>query len=380
MRICHVGHFKIGTVNGNYNALWSLACAQVKNGHNVTIIRVGKPVAQEQVILAREQGIILLGFPCPMWYGYWHDKTGVFLKYLKTVNPDIVHLQYVRIPKLLFISRVLQENGIPYVISLHGGMNSIEMKRKRIRKWLYWHGIEKKVHSAASGIHFVTAQEKNDYYSTLGKPKSLDIVIPNAVEIPIEIEYSFNCQWEHLTFAYFGRYDIWHKGIDLMVELVRHLREFGILAELHLYGSPGDRFGEAMSSLVQENSGVPIYDHGFVDGIQKYQQMAAHDFYLQYSRFELFGISLVEAMALGVPVIVSEKCDLAPALDEFEAAIEIPMNPKSAVQKLLPILKNRDNIKAIAKNGQKWALAYCAPDNIAHTMSSFYQRVLNAEK
>ena len=94
MRILHVGPFKLGTSNGNYNALWALARAQADVGHDVSIVRVGKAVAPPDQAVADAFGVRLLGFPCPRWRGLWHDDAGVLARSLDEVRPELVHLSY----------------------------------------------------------------------------------------------------------------------------------------------------------------------------------------------------------------------------------------------------------------------------------------------
>ena len=154
MRIVHVGPFKIGTIHGTFNALWTLARSQAKKGHEVTIVRLGKAVTSDQSQIAKGNGVHLVGWPHNARL-FWRDEGGRFARLLDDLQPDVVHLEYVRIPKYFVVSRLLRKSGIPFVISLHGGMNSTEMTRKRIRKLAYWYLIERGIHALRElGRHF----------------------------------------------------------------------------------------------------------------------------------------------------------------------------------------------------------------------------------
>ena len=131
MRVLHIGPFRLGRPSGHFNALWALACAQAEAGHEVAIVRVGKPVAPEHVEIGRRAGVRLLGFPCPRWRGLWADDSGRLAEIVDEVRPDLAHLFYVRVPKFFYVAGLLQRRGVPYVVSLHGGMNSTEMLRRR---------------------------------------------------------------------------------------------------------------------------------------------------------------------------------------------------------------------------------------------------------
>jgi glycosyltransferase involved in cell wall biosynthesis len=374
MRIVHVGPFKIGTTNGSYNALWSLAKAQAAAGETVTIIRVGKPVSEEQWELAAAGGVKLVGFPCNKWRNFWTDPSGVFDRYLDELQPDVVHLQYVRVPKYHYIARTLNRRNIPFVISTHGGLNPTEMLRHGMQKKIYWKMMESGVHERSAGIHFVSQAERDDYIRDFGVPRRAS-VIPNAVEVPPGITWKGLRDATAPKLVFLGRYDVWHKGLDLTAETLRLLRKQGLRPELHLYGGIKDHFASRMRDLLENYKEIPIIDHGLVLGEQKFRAMAGYDFYIQHSRFELFGISLVEAMGLGVPALVSSSSDLMPELSRNQAAFEIPLLPERAAEILAAILKDRDRINEVAAAGRRWMQQECSPDSIASKMHEYYQEL-----
>ena len=353
MKIVHVGRFHFDSPDGALRALWELAKAQAACGHEVTIIRLRKPPEPNDIRIAEKHGVRLVGYPFPKLekFLFWRDYKNNFEKLIDQLKPDIVNLQYVRIPKYFAISRILHKKKIPFVLTLHGGLNPTEMQRKGFIKTVYWNLIEKFVHQKVKALHFITSLERDHYYK-IGTPKPHDAVIANTVK-----NSSNNLKWSYSNFnpqapkiAFFGRYDIWHKGIDLTVELIRNLNKAGIPAEMHLHGSP-EGFKSAMDRLVKENKDVSIVDHGFSDGEEMLQAMANYDLYIQYSRFELFGISLVEALNLGVPTLVSEACDLVHDLASQRAAIKISLDPKKAAETVINALKEPEELKRIGERG-----------------------------
>jgi glycosyltransferase involved in cell wall biosynthesis len=378
MTILHVGPFKLGTSCGHFNALWALARAQAAAGHDVAILRVGKVVAASDRAAAARSGVRLVGFPCPRWRGCWRDGSRLFAEVVDDFQPDIVHLFYVRVPKFCFVSHSLGERRLPYVVSLHGGLNSTEMRRHGWRKLAYWHALEKRVHENAAGIHFVSQAERDDYYATLGTPRPADAVVPNIPDMPVAPP-----TWRGLMrpaapkLAYFGRYDIWTKGLDLALELVASLRRYEIDAELHLYGTAGG-FAPAVRRLLRDHSDLKVTDHGYVGGREKFARMASHDLYLQYSRFESFGMSLVEALALGVPALVSERSGLAGELVRRDAALQIPMDPAAAARVVAAALQKPEALRELGERGQEWVQSECAPAAVAARMERLYATALAA--
>ena len=372
MRIVHIGPFKIGTANGSYNALWSLAKAQAAAGETVAIIRVGKPVSEEQRELAAAAGVTLVGFPCDKWLNFWSDPSGVFERRLDELRPDVAHLQYVRVPKYHYIARALKRREIPFVISTHGGLNPTEMLRRGARKRIYWKLVESGVHRRAAGIHFLTQAERDNYVRDFGAPRRAAL-IRNAVEVPSGIAWKGLRDAAAPKLAFFGRYDIWHKGLDLTAETMRLLWKQGLRPELHLYGGINESFPKQVLDLLEKYREIPIIDHGLVLGEQKFRAMAECDFFIQHSRFETASMSLMEAMGLGVPALVSSANDLMPELRQSQAAFEIPLVPERAAEILTAILKDRARITEVADSGRRWMRQQCSPDSIARKMREFYR-------
>jgi glycosyltransferase involved in cell wall biosynthesis len=377
VRIVHVGPFKLGTSCGHFNALWSLACAQASRGHDVTIVRVGKQPTAADAATAAAAGVRLVSFPCPRFRGCWTDRSGLFDELLDELRPGIAHLFYVRVPKFAYVARALRRRGVPYVVSLHGGMNSIECTRKRYRKLVYWHVLEKEVHANAAGLHFVSEGERDDYRSTRGVVRPADAVIPNIVETPPDAP-----AWRGLLrrggvvrLAYLGRYDVWTKGLDLALALLRALAVGGIDAELHLHGSAGGS-DSAVRRLLRRNPDVRVFDQGYVGAPEKFSRLAEHDLYLQYSRFESFGMSLAEAMALGLPPLVSRGSALAATLGRVGAAVEIPMEPAAAATVVARALENPAALAEVGRRAKAWVRSHCGPATVVVQMEELYERAL----
>ena len=381
MNILHAGHFQLGSVHGTHQALWQLARAQANAGHAVTILNVGWDLPESDVREAKASGVTLRGLPAPFWGRFWTDESGRFGPLLDELQPEVLHLQYVRIPRFVALERITQRRGLPHVLSVHGGYKATEMQRNRMRKLVYWRLLERAIHRRAGGIHFISERERTEYHAHFLPGRPTHEVIANILIPPPRIpERTAALNATVPTFASFGRYDIWNKGLDLGCALVRALHRRGIRAEYHLYGSAAGRWDQAMADLKREYADIPLVDHGFVPEADKLDTMASHDFYLQYSRFEGFGMSVVEAMTCGVPVVASAECDLASQWAEKEAALIVPMDPERAADLLAARLTDPAAIARVAECGRTWVRRNCDPEAVAAQMTGFYERSIAAWK
>lgn len=375
MRILHAGRFEMGSVHGTHHALWQLARAQAFAGHEVTIANLGWEVPREHVEEAARSGVRLVGVPVRRWKAAWGDDGGRLRACIEAAGPDVAHLQYVRVPELLPFSRALAAAGVPWVVSLHGGMKPAEMVRHRRRKQAWWHLVERRVHAGAAGIHFVTARERDEYRRHHGTVHEADAVVANVVEADGEApcwKGFVNEQAPRLVTL--GRHDIWHKGLDHLAAMTRHLHDRGVAADVVMHGSPVGRYADAMEALLHEHRDLPLRDGGVVGGTSKQQVLAGADFYVQYSRFELFGMALVEALRVGTPVALSEACDLAPELAAAGAALVLPMDPRAAASVVATALADPEGTRRLAARGHAWWKANCRGEAVVQAMDRMYRR------
>lgn len=377
MKIVHAGWFEMGSVHGTHHALFNLARAQAAAGHDVSILNLGWQPAPAAVDAARRDGIRLLGHESAIWRDFWRDPGDSLRRCIEELAPDIVHLQYVRIPKFAALARVLTRLGISYCVSLHGGWKSEEMVRHRRRKLAYWHLVERWIHQHAAAIHFVTEAERRDYYSELGVAKSADAVVPNVVDPGGDlVAWKGEVDAAAPRIVTMGRFDVWHKGLDLAAEMTRELLCRDIEASLHLYGAPVGRFEDHIEELRQNFSDIDMIEHGVVTGTEKFKCLSTHDLYVQFSRFELFGIAMVEALSIGMPVLVSEACDLASCLSSAGGARVLPMDPQAAAEAVAEWLTRPEELRATAARGREWWAERCRADRVERQMTALYRAAL----
>jgi glycosyltransferase involved in cell wall biosynthesis len=128
--------------------------------------------------------------------------------------------------------------------------------------------------------------------------------------------------------AWIGRYDIHHKGLDLLiaaVALIPPARRPTIV----LHGRDSTDGRAAVQRLVDRHGmGRWITVAGPIGGADKVAFLAACDGYLHPSRWESFGIAVVEALAMGIPSLVTRSCHIAGVLEEGAAASVVDPEPR----------------------------------------------------
>lgn len=146
-------------------------------------------------------------------------------------------------------------------------------------------------------------------------PRAEVVVIPNAVDIgpvPSRVGREGACQ-----FLLLAKMDEW-KGIDDLLLACASVMYAEVPFELVLAGPPGSA-GDA-ATLPRRIAELGLSDHvayvGVVEGARKAELLAWADLYVQPSHHEGLPLSVLEAMAAGLPVIATSVGALPEVIEE----------------------------------------------------------------
>lgn len=214
-------------------------------------------------------------------------------------------------PPMVALAKFLGKVGLPYIFIPHDPYPPSLREHHRIRKWAFWHLFEKRMIEKAAAVQLLD-QSHEKFLSDLGCRAPI-FVQPNGCEIEtLELlkgrDYvpgSRFCAQIH----YLGRMDRNHKGLDLLIKGFSKVAG-NWEAELVLTGNDWlDR--KELESLVGR---LGLTDRVRFRGRRpepSIQLQAESDLCVLTSRFDGFGLTVVEAMLAGRPVLVSREAGVA---------------------------------------------------------------------
>lgn len=122
---------------------------------------------------------------------------------------------------------------------------------------------------------------------------------------------------------YFGRLDVFHKGLDILLEGVSMLARERPGIEIRIAGRGKD--AERVAAMAR---GLGIARNvrllGAVDDKERNALFSGALVQLMPSRFEGFGLAAAEAMAAGVPLVASSAGSLPEVVDEPHGGVLVP--------------------------------------------------------
>ncbi|HEY4188093.1 MAG TPA: glycosyltransferase [Polyangia bacterium] len=295
-----------------------LAAAQAARGHDVHLVfhatTADKPrVAQQLERVPHQDRLHLHPVTDPSRLERLSGaRAGRLLERLVR-SADFVHIHGVWGALLRRAARVSQKLGVPYCFRPAGMLDPWSLAQKRWKKQLaLWFGYRAAL-DAASFIHVLNEDEQK-----LMAPLALRaeaVVIPNGVFLeevePLPSLGSFRSTHPELGAAPFILFlsRLHHKkGLDILA------RAFALLAGRHAEvklvvagpdeGARQDFVGRiAASGLTGRTQLVgPLY------GQDKFAAMVDASCFCLPSRQEGFSVAITEAMACGLPVVISEAC------------------------------------------------------------------------
>lgn len=252
--------------------------------------------------------------------------------------------------------RAARRAGRPYVISAHGMLEPWALRNKRWKKEVYAALFERGHVAGATALHALTEAEVEDY-RRFGARQPI-AVIPNGVTIPDRVGPElFLAQHPGLrgkrVVLFLGRIHF-KKGLDLLVEAWSQVAGAHPDARLVLAGPDFEGTRAVVERQIAERGvGASVCFTGMLRGAEKWSAMAAAEAFVLPSYSEGLSVSALEAMGMGLPVILTTHCHL-PEAARAGAGWEIPSEAAALTSVLQQLLRNptAEN-RAMGANGQR---------------------------
>jgi glycosyltransferase involved in cell wall biosynthesis len=290
-------------------------------------------------------------------------------------NPDIVVFHGVYFKKYLSIYKKLIARGIPYIIvprvSLTYGAQKQNYIKKKLGNFFLFNGFI----SNANGIQYLTENEK----ATSKKFKTNSFVVGNGIKLPTIANKSKN---ETLNISFIGRYDVNHKGLDVLVKAIILIKNDLIKEKVkfRLYGSDRREGKKYLMNAVEKYDlhevleiNNPIYEK------DKESVLKETDVFIAPSRFEGHPMAVIEAMAYGIPCILTKGTNMMDKLIQYDAGWATELSEKDIARTVLIANSNRNTFFNKGLNARRLVEENYTWDKIAKLTIGYYDRIINNE-
>lgn len=384
MRILHVvpSYYPAVRYGGPIYSVHGLATASAAAGHDV------------DVFTTNADGPHALDVPTDRWV----DVEGVRVRYFARTWPlrlfrapemaraalamlgdyDVVHIHAVFLWPIFTMARACRRAGVPYILSPRGMLvKQLFAARSGLVKRLWMRLFDRRTLEQAAALH-LTAQAEREELVAFGYCLPPLAVIPNGVapvnsaagRVPAECAAIGDTPF----LLSLGRIN-WKKNLPTLVAALARSGQ----AHLKLVVAGNDEDGDLAAVR------AAIDDHGVADrviiiarsviGAEKEALFAHCSAFVLPSLSENFGNVVVEAMAHGAPVIVSDQCGVAEVVREAGCGLVCRPDAEGLSGAIGHIMGDSGDRRARGEAGRCYVRAHLTWPAIAARMDVLYQSV-----
>lgn len=327
-------------------------------------------------------------------YTVWYFRCAPFRRYKFSLgllrwlwehaaDYDIAHIHALFSPVSSLGATILRQQGLPYLLRPLGTLDPADLQKKKQLKQLYATVLERPNIAGAAAIHFTSAQEA-DVSERFGT-NTPGIILPLGVApLPettaaIDVYDRFTIPRDRPIILFMSRLDP-KKGLDLLIPALETLQQEGLDFHLLLCGAnPQDREYEQSIHTQIQNS--PLQTHttltGFVAGDLKTALLNTADLFVLPSYYENFGISVAEAMLVGLPVVISDQVHIWQDIQQSQSGWICNCSQDSLTTQLRDALKAPEERSHRGQNAQQAAQERYSWQAIAQQAIVTYRSILS---
>lgn len=287
---------------------------------------------------------------------------------------DLVHVHGLFAYTTLPACAAARRFGKPYVITPHGMLDPWCLSHKWWKKLPYYFLLERRNLQRASAVH-VTSSLEADGMAALGFNNKTN-VIPLYVELPVlpERHYRDNSA---LSLLFFSRLDP-IKGLPILFQALALLHARASLkVVLTIAGHGTDEYLAELQTMVNS---LKIAEYvkfaGFLKGEARAQALADADVFVLPSYHENFSLATAEAMAAGLPVIVSDQVGIAREISETAAGIVVPTDSPVALADAIEKFGSAKYRQLTGENGRRLVKQKFSKRQFGESLLKIYEDVM----
>lgn len=371
---------------GPTNAVLGFSFALAQKGQEVTIFTTDADVkGRLDVSLDRPvdvNGIKVFYFPI-QWLKHYKFSLPLTEALRENVPSfDIIHIHSLFQFSTLVTSHYCQKYRKPYIIRPLGQLDPFVLRRHFIYKRLYLEFFERKNLEKACAVHFTTETEK-DWCKHLDL-KIHSIVVPLGVDLK---EFNnlpqygvFRARYPELKdkkiILFLSRINF-KKGLDILVKAFANLKREREDVHLVIAGPDREGYGKKVKEWLKNEDVLENTTFtGMLLGRDKLAAFRDSDIFVLPSYSENFGMVVIEAMACGIPVIVSNKVNISADITEARAGLVVNIDHIELSHLIQKLLEDPRLRKELVENGKILVQKKFVWGIIAEQLIKVYQSIL----
>jgi len=355
-------------------------------GHEVAIYTTDREMTPEErarTAAGRVDGVELHVFPqhAPTTLGTSFPLAHALARAIP--GADVVHLHSLYLFHAWAAARICRRHGVPYLLRPHGTLDPYIWRRHRARKAVLEALFQNRVLRQAAAIHY-TAEEEMRLAAPYAQGAK-GVVIPNGLDLDqyaaLPPRGGFRALHPEIgnrrIVLFLSRLNF-KKGLDVLIPaFARAARRFDDLHLVIAGPDDGERANAeawvAAEGIAGRSTFVGMLDHG-----AKLACFRDAAMFVLPSYSENFGIAIVEALACGIPVAISDRVNICREIERAGVGLVAPPTVDDVAMQIETLAADPARAAAMGEKGPAFVRDRFAWSRIARDLETVY-RSLAAE-
>jgi glycosyltransferase involved in cell wall biosynthesis len=275
----------------------------------------------------------------------------------------------------MMIARI---KNIPYINRPLGQLCTWSLQQSQRKKQIYLNLVERSNVNHAQRLHFTTEQEKQEA-STLELEAS-SFILPHGITLPPfkpkahhQLRENLNLSADEPIILFMSRLHE-KKGLEYLIPALGKLKEKRFTFVLAGNGTP--EYETHITQLIQAAKITNrTYRSGFISGEQKTLFLQGSDLFVLTSHSENFGVAVLEAMAAGLPVLITPGVALASVVRQHQLGYITDLDTQMIASQLQSCLENPTQLERLRDRAREFILKHYTWEQIAGQLIEIYTAI-----
>lgn len=381
MKILHIAHSVRPEGGGVAKAVRGLTESLAKKGIGISIFAPSEH--NKDTLMSDIEGVDTRIFPegffSRFWAGYSRPLNRALRK--EVFSFDLVHIHGIWHYPHFAAYRAARFAGKPFMVTVHGKLEPWCLNHKTFKKKIYSGLIQRKILREASALHAITDEEVKNISRFVDNQNifrvSNGLNTEEFEDLP-ERERFGDLYPEvkgKKVILFLGRI---HpvKGLDLLARAFGDLLKVRRDIQLVIAGPDENGYrGQVTEMLKAENALNHTSFTGMITGRDRLAAFSGADILVLPSYSEVLGLSALEAMACGIPVIITSGCNF-PEVEESGSGIIIDADHLQLSSAVKRLLDDEDLGRRMGERGRKFVKEKFDWDRVSYEIVKIYEKIL----
>ncbi|MFG6101724.1 glycosyltransferase [Leptothoe sp. EHU-05/26/07-4] len=273
---------------------------------------------------------------------------------------------------------------IPYTVRTQGQLAPWALRQSQSKKQLYSWLIERRHLNRAAAVHCTASLEVEDVrrYGITAPTKVLPLGVRSLATNPNargELRQRYRIPLNRPIILFLSRLH-YVKQPDVLLRVIHQLTQRGCSAHLLMAGTGDAAYVHKLRGLIMA---LGLEDTvtltGFVTGTDKQLLLQGADMFALPSQTENFSMAIAEAMAAGLPVVITPEVQIAPDILSAGAGVVAKGTCDDFTAAIAGLLADPDRRHQMGERGQHWAKQHYDWSVIAGQLTQVYSGILRQQ-